>query len=1081
MKHIAERESFLDSDRRKIEDQLLADLFNDNVKNEIRQFAKSAETLESWTSWFFTALQAHDRAMADLAMLYRACDVVDAVQHSPLATVAIAPTLSSRIEQIANGLSLNIQVLKNASQRNEIPQSFVDVSSELNLLKKELANRWRDLVVAPDAMSPKSIFAVQELLRSGFLPNMGESLEKGIQLRLASRKLLTQVSSKSNHSNKAKQELMAPGDPLALAHRSQIAVAGLLMDASQQTTTNKSRSLEPGTPSTTSVDKLIAVAREAIEHDAVSGTSEDHAVAMSIARIVAVLCLDEDSSRIVQEWNALQCKRRLVRSSYRIMEDFWNEPRVRSEPYFVAVANELLGEASKDGSDDLSLQFSEAYQLLAARKEAASRGLFLEASGVASWRLDGEAVVGCEIKPGAGNAAMPIGTASIYLRNKKNATELGPSATVLMGPAFQSQTVSMNPPKPAASQLDQSAPWIATLRFRGHAFESECELASNLKNISVSTIASPGFATVSVHDQRTKRRARTLILDCSASMIDRHYVEGASTIAATSSQAVLEVSKLSAARLAIADILHRWRGSPDLIGVTLFGHRVASGNVTQGTLFQNRYYASFPFPQTLHPFEDVETVLPVGRFSDSEYSAVMNRLDALLPWGQTPLYLSIQKAIEQTPQIGNGISHDVIVVSDGRNYQFNPTPDKNISIDNVIQLAKQFGVRIHVIGFGVPEAELQDATLQYRRLADESGGSATMQVANALELIANIDKLTQPEVYSVRLATGESWQSPCNQPVTIPINLAANTPAWVSYRNQQRLVPLSPRAAIRMNIGSDERLVCAEYTDVGDARFTPILNSTSAPSQFQLGTHPPRMEDTGILWHLSLQRADGEVAQRPKYLWVEIDPVMENESPLSASQEDCYYVSEPAWIPNTPIPVLQFITKRWPEEAKAGQLRFWCTDVPPKSLGEIEIRSASLTGTTTADDPKNQNLQSGTLPSIDVRYQVHLENDCVLLVFSHDSDSVRPSALVPILEPNGQTLQVERQYRNSQRMSIHRFVLPAGLQKGVAGRIAERLRFQVLDSNDIKRTGLQLSSPVDVFLKTNLAALPSTSPPVLRR
>ena len=183
-------------------------------------------------------------------------------------------------------------------------------------------------------------------------------------------------------------------------------------------------------------------------------------------------------------------------------------------------------------------------------------------------------------------------------------------------------------------------------------------------------------------------------------MSEPQYVEGT---AAASLPNAIETSKLAAARTAISDILNRWRGGSDLIGVSLFGHRVALGTSAQGTLFQNRYYANFPFPQTLRACEDVETILPVGRFTDVEFSTVMNRLDLLLPWGQTPLYLAIQQAIEQTPNLGHGVSHDVIVVSDGRNYQFNSTPDKNVSIYSVIQQAKRLGVRIHIIGFGIPE------------------------------------------------------------------------------------------------------------------------------------------------------------------------------------------------------------------------------------------------------------------------------------------------------------------------------------------------------------------------------------------
>ncbi len=93
-------------------------------------------------------------------------------------------------------------------------------------------------------------------------------------------------------------------------------------------------------------------------------------------------------------------------------------------------------------------------------------------------------------------------------------------------------------------------------------------------------------------------------------------------------------TKLDAAKLALEKILGQWRNHDDLISVMLYGHRVAVGTPQQGTLFQTRYYAKFPFSQSLQAFEDVETILPLGRFTDAEMSMVMNRLEQVIPWAK---------------------------------------------------------------------------------------------------------------------------------------------------------------------------------------------------------------------------------------------------------------------------------------------------------------------------------------------------------------------------------------------------------------------------------------------------------------
>ena len=97
-KAIADRESQLDRDRRSIEDRLLANLLDDSITSDTNKFAKSIESLEQWTDWFARALRSHERAIAEIPSLYRACDVLDAI-----AIHKTSNSLSTRMEKIAEG------------------------------------------------------------------------------------------------------------------------------------------------------------------------------------------------------------------------------------------------------------------------------------------------------------------------------------------------------------------------------------------------------------------------------------------------------------------------------------------------------------------------------------------------------------------------------------------------------------------------------------------------------------------------------------------------------------------------------------------------------------------------------------------------------------------------------------------------------------------------------------------------------------------------------------------------------------------------------------------------------------------
>jgi hypothetical protein len=499
-------------------------------------------------------------------------------------------------------------------------------------------------------------------------------------------------------------------------------------------------------------------------------------------------------------------------------------------------------------------------------------------------------------------------------------------------------------------------------------------------------------------------------------------------------------------------------------------------------MIQGRYYAKYPFPQTLRAFEDVESILPIGRFGDQEWSAVIDHLDQLVPWGQTPLYLALSSAIAETPNLGQGVVHDVIVISDGRNYQFNPSPDKDISIEQVLQQAQQSGVRIHIIGFGVPEAEQQQASNEYRRLAEETGGSSSMQIANAMQLVERLQSIAMPDSYSVQLATGEKWFGQCDTPLVLPTKLKENTPVWIEYRNQKHILPISPRNALRMLLGPDERMVSATYSDSGEPVRSQILNANGTQTPFLLGVHPPRVRENGLEWDLSMQRSDEQVAQRPKHVWIEIEPVAADMA--SSKREGTYFFADGTWMPSTPNPVLHLNTRDWPEDADRANIRFWCTDqIDPPTL-EVALTKQLLSHTDTG-----LQTMEGNIPGQSVSFQIRVEKNCLTVVLMSRDSAMDVTEWIPKWTTPIHSTRVERQYAPQGNLSVHRFWLDvedpgqsdSQFQTVAPTNDGELGSVQFYQVGKFKKHALKVASQVTMKITPAVAALPASPIPVLKR
>ncbi len=1074
---VARYESELSRQSRSIADRMLLGQVEDDLIADIDSFSNLVDIVDRWTSWLTNSMRAHEQAISEIPTLCIACDLLDSLSSEP--TTLLSGHFEQIVEAIINNMlfieeaslspvdDLTSKLFKNLTQTSTTAErTAVDVSAELSTLRRKLSHRWRELFQSQSCEDTRKVLALEWLLRSGFLPTEGEPLEKAVQLRIGTRKFLAHIGHRETKANQSSL------DPSPSSTRCQVAVGKLI--AAIRSTSLTSQDHIGNTPlrhATESRPFITAL----LEDGLLSDSRCSPARAVLLARLTASLTLDTRCDQMIDQWESMQAKKRLVRGCHRFMEDFWHEPMIGSQSYFQAVSTRLLADAASIASEHASPQLQQAILALKTKKEVVANLATLKVSSIPIWDVESDVIVKCEITPNRNIGGLPPGIASLNIASMHSSKNVPMSCctpeAVVVGPTMNQQTVELQ--VPTEQVLAQSAEsFVASVRFRGHLLEQAFDVVSNLKNIIVAKFSEDGPASILLTDQRSKQRARTIVLDCSASMNAPNPLEGPSPAGLSTGAAS---SKLTAARLAVAEILGRWKGSSDPVGLMLFGHRLAVGDPSQSLLIQQRYHAKFPFSQSIQPFEDVETILPVGRFADEEYSAVLNRLDQLLPWGQTPLYLAIHQAIEQSGLLGTDQSLDVIVISDGKNYQFNATTDKNVSLEAVIELAQRKHVRIHVIGFGIPESDLAEATGQYHRLAHESGGTVTMDVANAASLVRKIESIVEPETYTIQFPSGESLSGECGQRLSVTSHLVTNTPVELTYRNQRQLIPISPQSAIQLNVGSDEQLVSATFDDEGEPHRVPILNTDRSASPFVLGVHRPHSRDSKLIWNLSLQRTDGAVAQRPKFVWTEVTPISERGATLNLSNQS-YFIPDTSWKAATPIPVLQFETQNWPTDATKGSLQFWCTDIEPQVLDEIELNLDQAMVLA-----KTKSAQSGTSMGTQVRYQVFVDQDSAAIVLFDDRDGSNLHDIAPLLECGAALQHIERQYRLAQRMSVHRFAfLPTGESNPwwLSARVA---KFRLISTADIKKKGLQLAMPVEIPLLKELVTLPRTLQPILQR
>ena len=209
--------------------------------------------------------------------------------------------------------------------------------------------------------------------------------------------------------------------------------------------------------------------------------------------------------------------------------------------------------------------------------------------------------------------------------------------------------------------------------------------------------------------------AVVFVIDCSGSMSRRTPMQ----------QAQIDVT-----RDALKALLKKLPERSCQVGLILYGHRAGW---EAGGFEKIRYNAATIDESidrnSLHPSQDVEIVAPLALWNNESSSQAIARLDRAQPWGQSPLYLSIQKALEQLANVKGEVPRSIVVITDGDD---DPGlgPRKLSALDLTNLRRNHPNARIDFITLG------SDANRDLSRLAKAYGGK--ILTAEQPHLVGNL-------------------------------------------------------------------------------------------------------------------------------------------------------------------------------------------------------------------------------------------------------------------------------------------------------------------------------------------------------
>jgi len=541
---------------------------------------------------------------------------------------------------------------------------------------------------------------------------------------------------------------------------------------------------------------------------------------------------------------------------------------------------------------------------------------------------------------------LPQGTAAVYLRDSTGLLPLlnearEPLRRMDMGVAAPGTLHTPEYWIPNNVRLEKADRLQAVALYRGHVRWDDFYVPPSTGRDIVYTRSEYPKPTIVVRGELRQTSAVLFILDCSGSMGTPQVVEGKN------------VTRLDLARDTLIGILRRLAApeNPYHVGLMIYGHRVGWNPEKQDEVVirDPRNPRRFlPRPQAManiNPSNDVELVLPPGPFTKNDFDDVKARLETLHNMGETPLYLSVVRAIHELRQEASVDQRRIVVITDGVNEQSGGGPDVKYraDVERALKEPGNEGIRLDVVGFQLTtEGEEERKSLRdLQELAASSGGAfhSTQDPTTLLRALQRSLALSQ---YAVETLPAGQRVNAEPMELNTPCVLERPPAQGVSYR--VRLIDPDHAAEARATVEGGEalelfvkkvdprgdcRLVYHRYAkDLRDACDHILAPGDDQRRSFFVAAHLPEWKGGTARFFVSVQSADPEqFSPRPHEAWVQVRPVL--RAGQAAGADYAFYDLD--FLPDCSAPVLSCRVPNWPTAATEAEIQAFCKlrETPP--------------------------------------------------------------------------------------------------------------------------------------------------------
>jgi len=742
----------------------------------------------------------------------------------------------------------------------------------------------------------------------------------------------------------------------------------------------------------------------------------------------------------------------LLWSSRRTLDDFWgsggDKPGAieRARPFFDTAASDHLAAAREllPPSSAVDKELESLRRLLNLRRLASSRGAVAAAETGLPDGAGDKITLTVDIKAGddtadkgAAEGAFPVAEGAVFARN---AEQIVP----LVREAWQAPLKADGTELKLAGSVPESfgSAFQAVAMIRGNEYTVPF-MRPGLGGVVVDFAPTqPDTAQVTLFGDRPQQSSVVFILDCSSSMSAEMPVE---LIDAQM------LPRLEIAKSVLESLLEQLAIRGDTrVGVRFFGHRAGWAKEQLSKMLTQTDYAG-PIPDDISPSSDVELVLPLGRFSSVEAGLVTSRLKSVKPWGQSPLFLSLQDALRDFDTDKGDTDKSIVVITDGANYQFTPAgggtaAPAHRTLNDVMTSWQGKNIPIFVLGFGTGatqaggQAADAAAEREFNELARRTNGRY-FPISNGRDLLTTLRErlgLGSYDVDATGAAAGGQTATKLNMPVTVAGLRREPADYTVRFEAASRKVLLEGGEALQL-YASRRGEISARAYDQGLPVEDLLVNDTDR-LRLTVRAHRPRREGTGVQFPISVQDSDSHFTRRPTEMWVEITPTPKNaKDPV----EPTYIFYDRNYTLGTPVPVETWTAERWPAGSTQAKVQVWCKYSPTvpgatTMMREVvEDRAKYLTGAKVAI------LDGATFR---VQLPERIDNEApyeIKIIEEHGDASPGVGELKTLLETEKTLLpkRIVRRFDAKHRVAIHSYWFDPDTARKVMDSPATKITF----------------------------------------